>query len=193
MQKNRIKLIAWVTLLGFPLLGITIVGFVETNPWEFDFRWGSNVILQIGIGSAYGILTGLVAWKLLTTPYMRQVLDTYGRIIWRFKLSPLLVIFISVAAGVGEEFLFRGVIQAYWGIWITAIVFVAIHGYLNPRDKKISLYGFYMILVISGMGYLTEYLGLVSAMAAHTWVDIILLFRMKNRKRAIPMDINEEL
>lgn len=181
MHKNRIKLVAWITLLGFPLLGITIVGFVETNPWAFDFRWGSNFWLQLGVGSVYGIITGLLAWALLNTPYLRKVLDFYGNILFQFKLNPLLILFISIAAGVGEEFLFRGVMQAYWGIWITAVFFVAIHGYLNPRDRRITVYGLYMTLIIAGMGYMTEYLGLVSAMAAHTWIDIILLHRMQNR------------
>jgi membrane protease YdiL (CAAX protease family) len=81
---------------------------------------------------------------------------------------------------VGEEFLFRGVIQSYWGIWITAIFFVAIHGYLDPRDKKMMTYGLTMTVIIGILGYMNTYLGLIAPMAAHMAIDVVLLYKLTN-------------
>ena len=88
------------------------------------------------------------------------------------------IIIVSICAGVGEEILFRGVLQSYFGIWITAVGFVAIHGYLNPLDWRISLYGSYMTLAIVVIGYLHQHYGLTSAMLAHTMIDIVLFIKL---------------
>jgi len=73
-------------------------------------------------------------------------------------LTGLLV--IGVLAGVGEEMFFRGVIQpkmklytnsAHWGIWLTAILFSAIH---------FQFYGFLPRLFLGALfGYLYHYSG----------------------------------
>lgn len=64
------------------------------------------------------------------------------------------VLVIGVLAGIGEEYLFRGIIQpkmhyytgnAHWGVWITAFIFSAIHfqffGFL-PRLMLGALFGY---------------------------------------------------
>jgi len=87
------------------------------------------------------------------------------------------IIFISICAGVGEEILFRGAMQFYLNPWLTALIFVAIHGYLNPKDLKITAYGMYMTLVIGIMGVLYEEWGMLFAMSAHFAIDVLLLQR----------------
>ena len=76
------------------------------------------------------------------------------------------------------EILFRGILQSYFGIWVTAVGFVAIHGYLNPFDWRISIYGAYMTAAIIAIGYLNQLYGLTSAMIAHTIIDIILFVKL---------------
>ncbi len=61
------------------------------------------------------------------------------------------------------------------GIWVTSFLFVLLHGYLNPFNIPLTVYGFYMVLVIGVMGLMTEHFGILSAMIAHTLIDIILL------------------
>ena len=74
----------------------------------------------------------------------------------------------------GEELLFRGAIQYWLGIWLTAILFVAIHGYLNPKNWKLSIYGVFMTFAIVGIGYFFEYFGIITAMSAHFMIDVYL-------------------
>ena len=100
-----------------------------------------------------------------------------------------LIIFISFCAGVGEEILFRGVLQPLIGIWITAVLFVAIHGYLNPVNWRISIYGIYLTLVIGIIGHLTDWLGLTTAIIAHMIIDVILFYKI-NQKFQTKINLN---
>jgi len=79
------------------------------------------------------------------------------------------------------------------GIIITAILFVAIHGYLNPRNWRISIYGVFMTAGIVLLGYLAETMGLLVAIVAHTIIDIYLLNRMIHRPMPIEITIQENL
>ena len=182
MPKSKIYIMGLATLLGFPALGITIIGFVETNPWEFQFNWFSpySFLIQLAIGLAFGTGAGLLAWWLINLPKMKNIKMKYGILIHRFKLNIWEILFLSFSAGVGEEFLFRGIIQPYWGVWITAIFFVAIHGYLDPRDKKMMTYGLTMTIIIGILGYMKTYLGLVAPMTAHFAIDVVLLYLLTN-------------
>jgi membrane protease YdiL (CAAX protease family) len=79
---------------------------------------------------------------------------------------------------VGEELFFRGAVQWWLGIPFTAVVFVAIHGYLDPRDRRIMAYGTLMTLGMMLLGWMAERYGLVGPMLAHTLIDVILLERL---------------
>lgn len=178
IPKSRIYIMGLVTLIGFPLLGVTIVGIVEDNPNTFSWFWEMNWWKQLLLGSALGTAAGFIAWGLITTNFLKPTLEKYGRLIGKMKLSNGEIIFLSICAGVGEELLFRAVLQQYWGIWITALVFVAIHGYLDPRNMKMVVYGLTMTLIIAGVGYLYEYSGLLTAAAAHTMIDVVLFKKL---------------
>ena len=184
MPKSKIYIMGLATLLGFPAVGITLIGFIEKNPWEFQFNWISpyGIPVQLAIGLAFGLLAGLLAWWLINRPNMKSIKMKYGVLIHQFKLNIWEILFLSFSAGVGEEFLFRGVIQPYWGIWVTAIFFVAIHGYLDPRDKKMMTYGLTMTVMIGILGYMKVYLGLIAPMVAHFAIDVVLLYLLTNDK-----------
>ena len=114
--------------------------------------------------------------------FMKPVLDKYKNMIISSEIDLQLIFFISFCAGVGEEILFRGVIQPLIGVWITSLIFVAIHGYLNPTNWRISIYGIYLTLSIALIGYLSNWLGLCTAIAAHMIIDVILFYKLKGIK-----------
>lgn len=113
---------------------------------------------------------------------MKPVLSKYQKMIISSDIDIQLIFFISFCAGVGEEILFRGVIQPLAGIWITSILFVAIHGYLNPMNWRISIYGVFLTVSIALVGFLSNYLGLTSAIVSHMIIDIILFYKLKGLK-----------
>ena len=184
MPKSKIYLMGFATLLAFPIVGITIVGAVEEDPWSFVFNWFTpyNIPIQLIVGLAFGTFAGFLAWWLINRPQLKEIKMKYGVLIHGFKLNIWEILFLSFSAGVGEEFLFRGVLQPYWGIWITAIFFVAIHGYLDPRDKKMMTYGLTMTVIIGLLGYMKVYVGLMAPMAAHFAIDVVLLYKLTTDK-----------
>ncbi len=181
MRRNSrqvMLLLGWATLLGFPLLAWILNHFVRWfDPAElFQTRIG-HYGLELGIGASYGLFAGLIAWRVATIPPVRQSLAPYIDLIRSLQLRTSDILFISLCAGIGEEIFFRGFLQEGLGIWWTALVFIAIHGYLRPTSWQISIYGISMVVLIAGVGYLREYVGLVSAIAAHTVIDIVLFVK----------------
>ncbi len=133
---------------------------------------------QLLIGLVFGFITAKAGWGIVALPFMSETRMFFVEIIKPLRLSWLEIIFVSVSAGIGEELLFRGAVQPFLGIWTTAFLFVLLHGYLNPFNLSMSVYGIYMTVVIGVLGYFTEYFGILSAIAAHAVIDVYLLFEL---------------
>ena len=174
---NR-KVFAWlgiVTLFGFSALGIWLVEAFQEVPFRVVFFNGWPWWQQLGVGLVYGLASGMAAWWLLQRKWMREMTVVYAGLFSSLELSMQDILFISLAAGVGEEILFRAGVQPFLGIWGTSILFVAIHGYLDPRKWRVMVYGTAMTLIIAGIGWMFEHVGLVSCMVAHFTIDVYLL------------------
>lgn len=172
---SLILLLAAFTLIAFPLIGYTIHFYFEGGSIIPKLQGEIKVIWQVLIGLPLGAIAALLAIQLINSRMMLPVLKKYSNIIGDLNLNVGMVVFISICAGVGEELLFRAALQPLWGIWITSIVFVALHGYLNPMDWRMSIYGIYLTIVIIGIGFMYQYWGIWAAASAHTAVDIVLL------------------
>lgn len=176
-SSRYILLIGFCTLLGFPLLAAGVFFFTGES-WLVLFRGQLAVSLQLLIGIISGILFGFAASFTLQWRQLQPLLKKYRPVIQRLNLNTASILFLSFCAGFGEEIFFRGCLQIYLGIWITAIIFVAIHGYLNPLNWRLSIYGSVMVLASAGFGYLTEMAGVFSAAMAHMTVDVILFKKL---------------
>ena len=83
-------------------------------------------------------------------------------------------LFLSFCAGFGEELLFRAGVQPFLGVVITSVLFIALHGYLNPFNLRFSLYGIIALPFILILSYGYVYFGLYFAIAAHFSYDAVL-------------------
>lgn len=128
---------------------------------------------------------GYLSWRMVQLPQLAKVRAKYGGMIQHLHLKPWHIWFLSACAGIGEEIFFRGVLQYYWGVPITAIVFVAIHGYLNVTNLPLFTYGVVMTVFIAALGYLYNYMGLLTPIAAHTLIDVVLLTQLSKRPEII--------
>jgi membrane protease YdiL (CAAX protease family) len=93
-------------------------------------------------------------------------------------LSGAKPLMFSLLAGVGEETLFRGALQPLWGIWLTSLVFAALHfrtaRFAQGRLKQLQ----YLVSVFAvsvGLGFIFERFGLSVAIALHAALDIVAL------------------
>ena len=181
---TRILLLGLLTITSFPLVGLLLFYIIsgDTSLFFESFESKINLIWEIIIGLTSGLIFGLSAWKLITSKFLEPVLKKYGQVVESLKLKLPTIIFVSICAGVGEEIFFRGFLQDYLGIIITAILFVAIHGYISWNDWRISVYGLYMTVIIVIIGFLDFYCGLTTAIIAHTVIDIVLFYMLTNSK-----------
>ena len=182
MSKSQLYLLGLATLIGFPATGAGIVWFFEDEQSSFQFSLIAPLHLQLIYGILVGVLTGFIALGITYLPFMKPVREKYAHLIGQIDFQWPDIIFISFCAGVGEEYFFRGVLQYYWGIWPVAILFVALHGYLDPRNWRLSFYGVVLVGIIGAIGYLNDLVGLPASMIAHTVIDIILLYFITNNK-----------
>lgn len=187
MDKRVLLSLGIATLVGFPLIGTVIVNVFSSEPIQIMIRQSSPLWQQFAIGISVGTVMGFIAHWLTERPILKPSTDRYASMISSFRLNHIDKILISICAGFGEEILFRGAIQPFWGIWPTAILFVVIHGYLNPRDWRISIYGAVMTVFIAGLGYMMEWYGIWAAASAHAMIDYVLLMRVKDVGPHIPL------
>ncbi|MFN8775442.1 MAG: CPBP family intramembrane glutamic endopeptidase [Flavobacteriales bacterium] len=185
--QQLIMRLALATLAGMPLVAIVIDRYTEKVDLAAMLVGYSPWYSQLAGGAAVGIAAGFAARWLISRPFMDPVNRRYVKLLGQFDLTMSEILFISFCAGVGEEMLFRGALQPFLGVILTAVVFVAIHGYLNPRDWRISTYGLMMTGFIMVIGFMAEWLGLASAMLAHTLIDVILLHDLQATNGSRPL------
>ena len=171
IQFSKVKLF-WVLIV----LGLTLGGMFF-NAFLIDFN--SHLVLPES-------LSELEAWMKESETQMMELtkfLTDFENI--QELLAGILV--IGVLAGIGEEVFFRGLIQPkirlytgsiHWGIWLTAIIFSAIH---------MQFYGFLPRMFLGAIfGYLYVYSGsLVYPILAHIFnnsITVLLIYLSKQGK-----------
>ena len=166
------------TLIVLGGTGVALIPWSRETSITIFFEEDTAWYQQLLIGTVFGFVTARAGWGIVEMPFMAETRIFFIDIIKPLKLSWPEILFVSVCAGIGEEILFRGAAQPFLGIWTTAIIFVLLHGYLNPFNVSMSIYGIYLTVVIGVMGYLTEYFGIITAIVAHTVIDVYLLYEL---------------
>jgi len=175
ISKKTILIMALGTLLVFGGLGFFFIPYVrETSVFQFILGF-KKLWLQVAVGLVFGIITARAGWQIVELPKLFKIKVFFSQIIKPLNLTTTEIIIISLCAGIGEEMFFRGVLQPVMGIWATSILFVLLHGYLNPFNLPLTYYGIYMVFVIGVIGLFTENFGIITAMVAHAAIDYILL------------------
>ena len=182
-MKTYLKL-GLMTLIIFGVGGWILIEYAQGNSALEVLRAGQSLQVQILAGITAGIVASAIAIVLITKKFFEKERHYYHGLISGWNLDYPGMIFLSLCAGIGEELFFRGGIQPLIGNWWTSVIFVLLHGYLNPRNWRISIYGVVMVGIIYGFGFLFEHIGIVSAMVAHAVLDIAL-FGYIDRKSVV--------
>lgn len=184
-RRWMVLVLGTLTLLVFGLGGALVIYLVQERSLRDVVFGPQDPVVQLGAGLGAGLLIGLLALSLIRRPEMPQLDERFARRIgervtrWQDRL------FLSVCAGVGEEIFFRGALQHWLGIVPTAVVFVAIHGYLDPRDRRMLAYGLFLTLGMCGLGLLARSMGLFAPMVAHAVIDVVLFGQLVRTYRRI--------
>ena len=183
-----VVLLALATLVFFGGGGALLVVYVQHRALLPLICGTPTIWWQVLVGTVSGLAIGYGAWLIISRSFMRDVLLKYAMLIGPLMPSRAIRVLISMCAGVGEEVFFRGAIQHWLGIVWTAIAFVALHGYLDPRSWRLSLYGVFLTLAMIGIGWHAREYGLLAPMIAHTLIDVVLLNKVCSVwKRTVPV------
>ncbi|WP_158861350.1 CPBP family intramembrane glutamic endopeptidase [Lunatibacter salilacus] len=178
---KRLFLLGVGTLVVFGGLGIILVELFQEIDFISMLNRGLPFSWQVGAGIVVGGIAAGLALVIITRDFFKDQLAFYQNLIQSFTWTQGSIIFVSFCAGVGEELFFRAGIQPFLGIGWTSVLFVAIHGYLNPSNWRISIYGVCMVGIIAGFGLLFEKWGIVTVMVAHMVFDWVLLTFLTRR------------
>jgi membrane protease YdiL (CAAX protease family) len=162
------------TLFGFGGIGLAILYFAEgVLPLDF-FMAGKIWWQQLLSGLVFGTSAAVCALLMVNSKWFTLEMEIFSELILKLAPNYAYAVFYSFCAGVGEELLFRGGLQPYLGIWLTSIIFIGLHGYLNPYNWALTVYGLFMVLISSGMGYLFNIYGIGASITAHFIFDLIM-------------------
>lgn len=172
-ERSFFIVLGWVTLIGFPLVSLSIYQWLEGD-WFSIFKMGWPIWYQVPVGIVSGIVLGWLLRAYLRMGFMREIRMIYRSLLKPVGLEKREYVFLSFCAGVGEEILFRGVIQHFAGIYVTSVLFVALHGYLNPTNFRMLSYGLILTGIFIGVGFMAAFIGIYACILLHMVIDIFL-------------------
>lgn len=174
MSKYKLYLFGWITLILFPLPAFLCLWYSEKITLSEFLQLDQLLNIRTGIGIEFGIVYAFFALLILKAPVFEKLPNKVEHMIKEMKLSWFDAFFLSVCAGIGEELLFRVGVQHYLGIWITSLLFIAIHGYINPMNWRKSLYGLIVLPFIFILAFGYGHFGLWFCIGAHFSYDLVL-------------------
>ena len=156
---------------------LVVIAVVWARLRDISILSGS-VVLGVTVGLFAASVLGLANWYLLRRApdvagiaairrlYQKSLKPVFGRI------SILDVMIISVAAGLGEELLFRGVLQPEWGLLPASLIF----GLLHMGGSGTLAFGCWVAVMGGALGSLATWTdGLLAPIIAHTAYDAAAL------------------
>jgi hypothetical protein len=180
LKKRSIYIIGLVTLLIFPLPTFFFRIYFENESITAILDFDHFGVLEIGFGLQLGFIYALFALLLMRSAVFDQLPVRVENIVRSMKLTVWDALFLSFCAGFGEELLFRSGIQYYIHPILTSVVFIGIHGYLNPFNWRMSVYGIILLPFILLISYGFEFFGLWFAVAAHFMYDLVIFLSISS-------------
>ena len=185
MTKKSLYIFGAITLLVFPLPTFIVFYFLEDFDLINVFQFERLTLYNTAIGSAVGIAYAFLSLFLMRAKVFDKLPTRIETIVKNMRLNFWDCLLISICAGVGEELLFRSGVQFYLGPIITSILFVAIHGYLNPMNWRMSLYGLIVLPFIFIISYGFYEFGIWFSIMAHITYDLVLFLSMSDKTTEI--------
>jgi hypothetical protein len=175
--KVQFHILGWITLLLFPAIAFLALNYFEDISYIAVLELEDILSPYTLLGLEFGLFYGLIIVAVSQFPIFQEMSSKQERPLKSLNLGWGDIIFMSLCAGFGEEILFRAGIQTWLGPWITSILFIAVHGYLNPTSLKKSIMGIVLFPFILALAFAYESLGLWFCVAAHFSYDL-LMFRL---------------
>lgn len=170
-----------VVELLFIIVSLLVIAFIKHQNILCFITNG----IPIGKQAAYGLLIGLCLSLLLFIVFRmkKNSIISLDHLQALTQSSVISLIITGILAGIGEEFLFRGVIQYYTGIWIASVLFMLAHAQFWAKPPiRLGKITFAVFAFLCGLllGYLYLTAGLLCAIIVHALIDSIAFIHLKS-------------
>lgn len=138
----------------------------------------NQIFLGVVIGALYWAAAAIGYKYTAKNQATQSVVESYGRLDLR-GWNPL---WIALAAGFGEELLFRGALQPLLGVWATSVLFVLAHtrAYrFNQFNRRVLVQALGIFGVSVVLSFVAIYAGLLTAMIVHASIDVAGLYTIR--------------
>lgn len=183
MRFERTDALILVTAPGLPLVAVLIDTLTDRVNLAEALGGGISWPIQL-IGSF--ILTpplALLAFRAIEQNRFFKALSEFNhRVFESMKPTMFRIVMLSIAAGFGEELLFRGAIQPLVGIVPTSLLFGALHSGFRLAERVYLLYACLVFIISVILGVVADTIGLLAAMTAHGVWDLTVLFILYSKK-----------
>jgi membrane protease YdiL (CAAX protease family) len=178
-----IRLISQVlTCVVLCLIAAPIIYFSRPAPLTL-FSRPVGPLSQLLVGQVLALIAAAGSWVLFrataNSASSARTIESYARLDLR-GLNPL---WISIAAAVGEELLFRAALQPLLGVWVVSLLFLLTHVPVY-RFRQMDGATLAQVAGIFGcsvlLGFVFQYVGLLAAMLVHAWIDIVGLLIVRH-------------
>jgi len=174
-----------LTCLVFLIIAAVIIVVAYAEPLSVfvgPMNVGTQLLFGLGL-SALAATGSYVSFRMAaTSESTRKTIAAYARL----DLSGLNPVWISLAAAIGEELLFRAALQPMLGVWITSVIFLLTHTpvyQFRKLDKAtlVQAAGVFGASVV--LGFIYQYVGLLAAVLVHVAIDVVGLYVVRNALR----------
>jgi membrane protease YdiL (CAAX protease family) len=175
--------------------GIAVVAVIGAWIFHIPLReqfapWGTPLAIAFARGLLATVPMLVAFWFLVhsKSPLVRQLREQVEWLVGEmFPMGNVLQFaLVAALAGVGEELLFRGVVQTKLGEWTTPAIGLLLASFLFALAHALSTLYFVFAIVVGGfLGWLAMYYhDLVAPMVAHGLYDFIALVYLSRSSKA---------
>jgi hypothetical protein len=164
-----------LALIYFAVFCLSVVFGAGRGLFKFP-ELGSDFVSQMAVAVGAGLLVAIVVCSLTYLAIrwvesIRSLAKTFSNFFE--PLTSLEVFFVSIFSAMGEEFLFRGVVQHYFGWITTGVLFGILH---TGPDRRFLPWTFFGVGVGLMLGALYDWSGnLLAPVTAHFIINLINL------------------
>lgn len=171
-------------------LGMALISYWIMTKQEIH----RSLLVDVDRRTLFGLLVGAgIAGVVIGGGYLLYQISDWARKMEE-EFAPFLNVYVpaqipilALLSGVGEEFLFRGVLQNAIGLWPAAVIFGAIH---FPWEKGLIPWPIFAFVLGVLFGYLVQWTGtLWGAIFAHTLINMINIYFIRKRNPMEPEEI----
>jgi membrane protease YdiL (CAAX protease family) len=179
---------------GLALLALALAWVFGVHLREQFAPWGKPMLYAIARGLIATLPMLLIFWLLVNSEWrpLRELRDQVEWLVREMFPDASLGQFAMVAAlaGVGEELLFRGVLQTKLGMWTTPVVGLLLASILFGLAHALSkLYFAFAIAVGIYLGWLAvQYQDLTAPIITHALYDFLALAYLSRRAMQQPAE-----